>query len=58
MPKYNKHQYSLDEMYAFYKGSTSNHVSKELFKQVLEVWGTKVNEYLLLGKDIKLHHGM
>lgn len=58
MPKFNKNQYSLKEAYAFYKKSVENPVSYEEYKLILDTWGNKVVEYLLEGKDVKLHAGM
>jgi len=58
MPKYNKNQYLLPEVYAFYKEQTENPVDYKTHKQILDTWGTKVTEYLLQGKDIRLHKGL
>ncbi|MBV1928209.1 MAG: hypothetical protein KUG81_01690, partial [Gammaproteobacteria bacterium] len=58
MPKYNKNQYSLDQVYAFYCSRVPNPVSFKEHKKILEAWGDKVVEYLVAGKDVKLHGGL
>lgn len=58
MPKYNKRQYSLSEVYEFYTQSCKTPVPLAQFKLVLELWGSEVNAALLQGKDIKLYHGL
>lgn len=58
MPKYNKNQYSLKQAYAFYKKSVENPVTYKEYKLILDTWGYKVVEYLVQGKDVKLHNGM
>jgi hypothetical protein len=58
MPKYDKNQYTLPEVYAFYKEQTKDPVDYKLHKAILDLWGNKVIEYLLQGKDIRLHRGL
>jgi hypothetical protein len=58
MPKFNKQQYSLREMYMFYKKTCTSPVTITEYKHILEVWGDKVNEYVIQGKDVKLYHGL
>jgi nucleoid DNA-binding protein len=60
MPKFNKNQYSLPEAYKFYKTTTTTTepVSYKQYKLILDTWGEKIIEYLLLGKDVKLHSGL
>ena len=58
MPKFNKNQYKLKEVYKFYKTSVTKPVAYKEFKLILDTWGDLVNEYLLEGKDVKLHNGL
>lgn len=58
MPKFNRNQYTVNEMYAHYVKTTQNPVDKETFKTTLDVWGTIVNEYILQGRDVKFPHGL
>lgn len=62
MPKFNKNQVSLKEAYAFYKKSLEAKGIKPLtykeYKLILDTWGNRVVEYLVEGRDVKLHHGL
>jgi hypothetical protein len=58
MPKLNKNQCSLREVYNWYKGRTVDPVDYKIHKLVLDVWGSIINEFLLEGKDIKLQQGL
>jgi hypothetical protein len=58
MPKFNKNQYTLNAVYKHYKTTTTKPVTFKEHKLILDTWGQKVNEYLLLGKDVKLHSGL
>jgi hypothetical protein len=58
MPRYDKKQYSLLEMYAVYTKSCVTPVTFKVFKTILELWGSEVNASLLEGKDVRLYHGM
>jgi nucleoid DNA-binding protein len=62
MPKYDKSQYSLPEVYKFYKRRCKERdvvpVDYKLHKRILDAWGSKVVEYLAAGKDVKLHSGL
>ncbi|HEC44439.1 hypothetical protein LCGC14_0984230 [marine sediment metagenome] len=58
MPKHNKNQYSLQQVYQWYKNSVNDPVDYKTHKLVLEVWGTVFSEYILAGKDIKLQQGL
>lgn len=58
MPKFNKNQVKLKDAYTFYKKSVKNPVSYQEYKLILDTWGRLVVDYLVAGKDIKLHHGL
>lgn len=62
MPKYDKNQYSLPEVYRFYKGRCKvrgkEPVDYKTHKLILDTWGDLVVEYLRAGKDVKLHSGL
>lgn len=62
MPKYDKSQYSLLQVYQFYKKRCKERevvpVSYKEHKLILDTWGQKVIEYLQAGKDVKLHSGL
>ena len=58
MPKFNKNQYTLKQVYAHYLATTTNPVSFEQHKLILDTWGKCVNKYLLAGHDVKLHKGL
>ena len=62
MPKYDKNQYSLREVYSHYKIRCKERgvapVDYKKHKLILDTWGSKVVEYLALGKDVKLHSGL
>jgi hypothetical protein len=58
MPKHNKHQYSLTEVYTHYKKSVTTPVDQKVYKLILDTWGKIVNDYLLAGKDVKLQQGL
>ena len=58
MPKHNKNQYTLKEVYRWYTKKVENPVSYKVHKEVLDAWGDVMVEFLLEGKDIKLQQGM
>lgn len=58
MPRHNKNQYPLPDVYKWYKSRVLSPVDYKTHKLVLDVWGDVIIEYLLLGKDIKLHQGL
>jgi len=62
MPKYDKNQYSLPEVYRFYKARCKERgvepVDYKQHKLILDTWGNKFVEYLAAGKDVKLHSGL
>lgn len=62
MPKYNKKQVPNKEVYKFYveyvKERGAAPLSYTDFNRVYEAWGIKVGEYLIAGKDVKLHAGL
>lgn len=62
MPKYDKSQYNLIKVYRFYKDRCKKRnvepVDFKTHKLILDTWGTRVIEYLALGKDVKLHSGL
>lgn len=58
MPKYDKNQYSLKQVYRFYVEGVDDPVSYKEHKAILDLWGSKVNDALLSGKDVKLHNGL
>lgn len=58
MPKVDKKQITLPQVYKHYKTTTDNPVDYKIHKQILDAWGELVNEFLLQGKDVKLHNGM
>ena len=58
MPKHNKNQYTLQEVYRWYSKRVETPISYKDHKKVLDTWGDVVNEFLLSGKDVKLAQGM
>lgn len=58
MPKVNKGQISLREVYQFYKKNTKTCVDYKTHKAILDLYGTKMNEYLLEGRDVDFFAGM
>jgi len=62
MPKYDKNQYSLYDVYRFYRKRCKERnvepVTYREHKLILDTWGNKVVEYLQAGKDIKLYGGL
>ena len=62
MPKHDKCQYSLREVYSFYKNRCKERehtpVDYKMHKLILDTWGSIVSEYIVAGKDVKLHSGM
>ena len=58
MPKVDKSQILLGEVYNHYRSITQDPVDYKQHKEVLDLWGEKVVEALLLGKDVKLHGGL
>lgn len=58
MPKHNKNQIPLTEVYKHYKDNTEKPLDYKTHKAVLDLWGKKVREALVEGKDIKLYHGL
>lgn len=58
MPKHNKNQYTLKEVYRWYTKRVEEPVSYKVHKEVLDLWGDTVVEYLLKGKDVKLQQGI
>lgn len=58
MPKHNKNQYSLQYEYNTYKKTVSEPLTYKEHKKVLDLWGDIVTDYLLLGKDVRLHKGL
>ena len=58
MPKYKKNQVSLRDTYAHYKKNITNPVSYKEHKEILEVFGDVVGEFLVEGKDVKLYRGL
>ena len=58
MPKVDKKQVTLPQVYQHYKNTTEDPVDYKTHKQVLDTWGELVNEYLLQGKDVRLQSGM
>lgn len=62
MPKYDKSQYSLRNVYRLYKLRCAARgfepVDHKLHKLILDTWGNTVVSYLAAGKDVKLHNGL
>lgn len=58
MPKHNKRQIPLSEVYAHYKETTDKPVDYKTHKKVLDLWGKLAREALAEGKDIKLFAGL
>jgi len=62
VPKYDKSQYKLFEVYRFYKARCKERgvepVDYKQHKLILDTWGNKFVEYLAAGKDVKLHSGL
>lgn len=54
MPKYNKNQYLLREVYDHYLTRTDDPVDYKTHKLILDTWGGIVNRYLLEGRDVQL----
>lgn len=58
MPKVNKNQYTLLEVYKHYKKSTEEPVDYKTHKAILEAWGDTVVEFLVDGRDVPLYKGL
>lgn len=58
MPKHDKRQIPLREMYQYYKNSTGSPVSYKDYKLILDTWGEELTDYVSQGKDVHLYHGM
>jgi len=55
MPKLNKNQIQLREVYKHYEKKVENPVDYKTHKNILDTWGTIVNRYLVEGRDVQLH---
>tara|TARA_R110000772_G_scaffold27361_12_gene69653 strand:- start:895 stop:1344 length:450 start_codon:yes stop_codon:yes gene_type:complete len=58
MPKFNKNQYTLKQVYAHYKERVKDPVEYKEHKDILDLWGDKVVDVLLEGKDIRIGSGL
>ena len=58
MPKHNKHQIPLTEVYKHYKENAKNPLDYKTHKLVLDTWGELVSDAIAEGKDIKLFSGL
>lgn len=62
MPKFDKNQYLLSDVYKFYKQRCKERgvvpVTYKEHKNILDTWGRTVVQYLSKGKDVKLHSGL
>lgn len=58
MPKVDKQQFKLPEVYREYKKNTTNPVDYKTHKLVLDTWGLFAIEFLLKGRDVQLHGGL
>ena len=58
MPKVDKNQFKLAEMYRFYSKSVKSPVSYKDHKLILDTWGRTVSEYLMEGKDVNFLAGL
>jgi len=54
MPKYDRNQYLLKDVYKHYKSRVDDPVDYKTHKLILDTWGDVVVRYLMEGRDVQL----
>ena len=55
MPRVNRNQIIMQDMYDWYKSLYKNHVDHATYRKVTDLWGEYARELLLEGKDLNLY---
>jgi hypothetical protein len=55
MPKYNRQQYTKQEVYAFYKTQVDAPLTFKEYFSIMDEWGIEVVKHLLEGRDVRLY---